>query len=35
MGELKRRGLVESRYGSTVLLDVDGLRAVMGGEPLP
>jgi CRP-like cAMP-binding protein len=35
IGELKRRGLVESRYGSTVLLDVDGLRAVMGGGPLP
>jgi CRP-like cAMP-binding protein len=35
MGELKRRGLVESRYGHTVLLDLDGLRAVMGSEPLP
>ena len=35
MGELKRRGLVESRYGSTVLLDLDGLRAVMGSPPLP
>ena len=35
MGELKRRGLVESRYGHTVLRDPDGLRAVMGSEPLP
>jgi CRP-like cAMP-binding protein len=35
MGELKRRRLVESRYGHTVLLDTDGLREVMGTEPLP
>ena len=35
VGELKRRGLVEARYGHTVLLDVDGLRLVMGSEPLP
>jgi CRP-like cAMP-binding protein len=35
MGELKRRGLVDSRYGHTVLLDPAGLRAVMGSEPLP
>ncbi len=35
MGELKRKGLVESRYGHTVLLDTDGLREVMGTEPLP
>ena len=35
MGELKRRGLVDSRYGSTVVLDPDGLRAVMGSAPLP
>lgn len=35
MGELKRRGLVDSRYGSTFLRDVDGLRTVMGSPPLP
>jgi CRP-like cAMP-binding protein len=35
IGELRRRGLVEPRYGSTVLLDTDGLREVMGSEPLP
>jgi CRP-like cAMP-binding protein len=34
-GDLKRRGLVESRYGFTLLLDLDGLRRVMGSEPLP
>ena len=34
-GELKRLGLIEPRYGHTVVLDVDGLRAVMGAEPLP
>jgi CRP-like cAMP-binding protein len=33
--DLKRRGLVETRYGSTVLLDEDGLRQVMGSAPLP
>jgi CRP-like cAMP-binding protein len=35
VGELKRRGLVESRYGYTALLDPDGLRGVMGSDPLP
>jgi CRP-like cAMP-binding protein len=35
MAQLKQRGLVESRYGHTVLLDTEGLRAVMGSEPLP
>ncbi len=35
VGELKRRGLVASRYGETVLLDLAGLRKVMGSEPLP
>lgn len=35
VGELKRAGLVESRYGHTVLLDPDGLREVMGSAPLP
>ena len=35
MGGLKRRGLVDSRYGHTVILDVPGLRHVMGSEPLP
>ncbi len=35
MGELRRRGLVDARYGCTLLRDLDGLRAVMGSEPLP
>ena len=35
VGELKRRGLVDSRYGHTLLRDPEGLRAVMGSEPLP
>jgi len=35
MGELKRRGLVESRYGHTLLLDEAGLRSVVGSPPLP
>lgn len=33
--DLKRRDLVETRYGHTVLLDEGGLREVMGSEPLP
>ena len=35
MGELKRRELVDSRYGHTVLVDLAGLRCVMGADPLP
>ena len=35
VGDLKRRGLVDARYGHTVLKDRDGLRSVMGSEPLP
>jgi CRP-like cAMP-binding protein len=35
VGDLKRQGLVDSRYGHTVLLDPDGLHRVMGSEPLP
>jgi CRP-like cAMP-binding protein len=35
VGHLKRRGLIDSRYGMTVLRDMDGLRAVMGSQPLP
>ena len=35
VGDLKRQGLIESRYGHTLLHDSDGLRAVMGSEPLP
>ena len=35
VGELKRRRLIDARYGHTVILDVDGLREVMGSEPLP
>ena len=35
VGDLKRRGLIDVRYGHTVILDSDGLRGVMGSEPLP
>ncbi len=35
VGELKRRGLVESRYGHMVIENWAGLREVMGSEPLP
>ncbi len=35
VGDLKQRGLVDTRYGQTRLLDLDGLREVMGGDPLP
>ena len=35
VGELKRRQLIDARYGHTVILDLDGLREVMGSEPLP
>lgn len=33
--DLRDRGCISSRYGSTVLLDVEGLRGVRGDEPLP
>ncbi len=35
VGDLKRQGFVDSRYGHTVLLDPDGLHQVMGSKPLP
>ncbi len=35
VAELKRRGLIEAHYGHTAILDADGLRRVMGSEPLP
>ena len=35
LGELKRRGVIDTRYGRTAVLDVDGLREVMGSDPLP
>ena len=35
VAQLRRLGLVETAYGSTVLLDPDGLRDVMGRDPLP
>lgn len=35
VADLKRRDLVEARYGHTILLDEGGLREVMGSEPLP
>lgn len=35
VAELKRRGLIEARYGHTVILDAAGLRRVMGSKPLP
>lgn len=35
VAELRNRGLVETTYGAIVVLDQDGLRDVMGREPLP
>ncbi len=35
IAQLRQQGLVETAYGSTVLLHQDGLRDVMGREPLP
>lgn len=35
LGELRRRSLVQSRYGTTVLIDPAGLRGVSGTDPLP
>lgn len=35
IAQLRQQGLVETAYGSTVLLQQDGLRDVMGREPFP
>jgi len=35
VGDLKQRGLVSTEYGRTELVDLGGLRDVMGAEPLP
>lgn len=35
VAELRRRDLVTTAYGATALLDEDGLREVVGREPLP
>ncbi len=35
IAQLRQRELVETAYGVTVLLDQDGLRDVMGRDPLP
>ncbi len=35
LGELRAQGLVQSRYGATVLVDLAGLREVNGVAPLP
>lgn len=35
VAQLREQGLVQTSYGETVLLDRDGLRDVMGREPLP
>lgn len=35
IAQLRQQQLVETAYGATVLLDEDGLRDVMGREPLP
>ena len=35
IAELRRQGLVTTRYGVTILDDPEGLREVMGSEPLP
>lgn len=34
LGELRERGLVATRYGTTAIVDEPGLRAVVGDEPL-
>ncbi len=33
--QLRQQGLVVTRYGATALVDEDGLREVMGSDPLP
>lgn len=35
LAQLRQSNLVATSYGSTILLDQDGLRDVMGREPLP
>lgn len=35
LADLRREGLVSTRYGLTVLEDQDGLRQIMGQDPLP
>lgn len=35
MADLRKQGLISTRYGVTVVEDRDGLQAVMGNEPLP
>ncbi len=35
IAQLRAQGLVSTRYGVTVLDDADGLREVMGAQPLP
>jgi CRP-like cAMP-binding protein len=35
VADLRAQGLIETRYGQTLLLDPEGLRQVMGQEPLP
>lgn len=35
IAQLRQQQLVETAYGATVLLDEDGLRDVMGRDPLP
>jgi CRP-like cAMP-binding protein len=35
VGELRERGLIETSYGSTLILDAEALHDVMGREPLP
>lgn len=35
VAQLRAQGLVQTAYGATVVLDADGLRDVMGRDPLP
>jgi CRP-like cAMP-binding protein len=35
VGGLRERGLIETSYGSTLILDAEGLHDVMGRDPLP
>lgn len=35
VAQLRRSGLIATRYGATELVDPDGLRGLVGSEPLP
>jgi CRP-like cAMP-binding protein len=35
IGQLRQRGLVSTKYGAILIIDAEGLRGVMGSDPLP